>query len=487
MSDHEEPFWRVQTVYDPEGLGRDFAYTVGLAERGVPELHLWARPSLGEDPGADWNLSLLDAARILNEAAWRLLEGDLPVGATWEHEYDAGFVTARFVVQEAVPADEVEAFASGDVPVLPVRWSLDRDPLGPLVAMTSDAQEEAERLHWQVLGHIDDDLAPTPPGWPGPVSLDWSAEQDLGPRTPLVLARAAQVWNAGADALIDQASNAIILHGRRQPGYAVLVARAAARPAGRVDVLDRVSEAATRLVADLGEGWGAGPYAALRDYMIGDMGDAPVEDREAVMRGIRSALTEQVQALLVTEAAADLMPAWAVVWGQGPTLTALGSQGLPPEDRFRCSPEVAEAVRGLVTGCIVDDVVRASVAWHETQGSEHRAVARDHPHHRCDPRPAHRRDRDPAHRLRHRPGAPGGPRPPAADLPGVAQRAGGGALRAGRARRQRRRGLPSLGSARARARRTRRRAAGDGGVRSSPVTRARVRCVVDAASAKTPR
>ena len=360
----------MQTVYDPEGLGRDFAYTVGLAERGVPELHLWARPSLCEAPGADWNLSLLDAARLLNKAAWRLLDGDLAVGSTWEHEYDAGFVTARFVVQEAVPAEEVEAFAAGDVPVLPVRWSIERDPVAPLVAMASDAQEEAERLHWQVLGQIDDDRAPTPPGWPGPVSLDWSAEQDFGPRTPLVLARAAQVWSAHQDRIIDHASNAIILNRRRQPGYAVLVARAAARPAGRVDVLDRVSEAATRLVADLGEGWGAGPYAALRDYMIGDMGDAPVEDREAVMRGIRSALTEQVQALLVTEAAADLMPAWAVAWGQGPTLTALGPQGLPPEDRYRCSPEVGLAVRGLVTGCIIDDVVRASVAWHETQGCE---------------------------------------------------------------------------------------------------------------------
>ena len=370
MSDHDEPFWRVQTVYDPEGLGRDFAYTVGLAERGVPELHLWARPSLGEDPGADWNLSLLDAARMLNGVAWRLLDGDLPVGATWEHEYDAGFVTARFVVQDAVPAVEVEAFAAGDVPVLPVRWSLERDPVGPLVAMTPGAQKDAERLHHDVWQLLDDGLASTPAGWPEPVSLDWSAEQDFGPRTPLVLARAAQVWSAGQDALIDQASNAIILNQRRQPGYAVLVARAAARRAGRVEVLDRVSAAATRLMAELGEGWGVQALAALRHYMIGDMGDAPVEDREAVMRGIRSALTEQVQALLVTEAAADLMPAWAVVWGQGPTLTALGPQGLPPEDRYRCSPEVGEAVRSLVTGCIIDDVVRASVAWHETQGCE---------------------------------------------------------------------------------------------------------------------
>ena len=51
------PDWQVTAVFDPEGGGRDFAYSVGLTDRGLPELHLWARPSLGDDPGADWKLS----------------------------------------------------------------------------------------------------------------------------------------------------------------------------------------------------------------------------------------------------------------------------------------------------------------------------------------------------------------------------------------------------------------------------------------------
>lgn len=49
-----EPFWKVHAIFDTKGQGGDFAYTVGLHERGLPELHMWARPSEGLDPGEDW-------------------------------------------------------------------------------------------------------------------------------------------------------------------------------------------------------------------------------------------------------------------------------------------------------------------------------------------------------------------------------------------------------------------------------------------------
>ena len=58
--DESRPFWEVQIVFDPDGTGADFAYTIGLHTRGLPELHIWARPSLGDDPGADWMLSTRD-------------------------------------------------------------------------------------------------------------------------------------------------------------------------------------------------------------------------------------------------------------------------------------------------------------------------------------------------------------------------------------------------------------------------------------------
>ena len=76
--------WQVTAVFDPDGEGQDFAYTVGLFERDLPELHLWARPSLGDDPGADWKFSPHDCCRILNELAWQLIDGELAIGDSWE-------------------------------------------------------------------------------------------------------------------------------------------------------------------------------------------------------------------------------------------------------------------------------------------------------------------------------------------------------------------------------------------------------------------
>ena len=74
------PDWQVQSVFDPDGEGHDFAYTIGLHERGLPELHIWARPPIGDDPGEDWMFSCNDRCRILNEVAWRLIDGEVRVG-----------------------------------------------------------------------------------------------------------------------------------------------------------------------------------------------------------------------------------------------------------------------------------------------------------------------------------------------------------------------------------------------------------------------
>ena len=62
------PTWTVQSVFDPDGGGHDFAYTVGLDELALPELHLWGRPSLGEDP-ADW----VPCPRLDDDAATLML------------------------------------------------------------------------------------------------------------------------------------------------------------------------------------------------------------------------------------------------------------------------------------------------------------------------------------------------------------------------------------------------------------------------------
>jgi hypothetical protein len=143
MNDERQPWWTVTAVFDPDGGGGDFGYTEGLATAGVPELHLWARPSLGEDPGLDWKLSQRDTCRLLNHLAWRLLDGKLAVGDTWVETYDEGLTEARFTVHEPVAATEVDAFGAGESPVLPIKWELRRPALGEPRSMEPEAEADA--------------------------------------------------------------------------------------------------------------------------------------------------------------------------------------------------------------------------------------------------------------------------------------------------------------------------------------------------------
>ena len=148
------PDWQVTAVFDPHGEGQDFAYTVGLFDRGLPELHLWARPSLGDDPGADWMFSPQDCFLILNELAWKLIDGEVAIGDGWEEPYDDGLVTCRFRLDP--PGDRDELQALGIMPgaeVLPVRWSLHRRSDRPAAAARQEGRCSARPRS-------------TPPSWP---------------------------------------------------------------------------------------------------------------------------------------------------------------------------------------------------------------------------------------------------------------------------------------------------------------------------------
>jgi hypothetical protein len=139
-----EPFWQVQIVFDPDGTGADFAYTIGLHTRGLPELHIWARPSLGEDPGSDWMLSTNDRGSVLNEFAGLMVAGRLVVGSEVTHEYDGGHTRVTYSVDPPGDREELEALGVPEgVEVLPVRWSLHRAAEGPLQPLTALAERAA--------------------------------------------------------------------------------------------------------------------------------------------------------------------------------------------------------------------------------------------------------------------------------------------------------------------------------------------------------
>ncbi len=380
------PFWHYNAVFDPGGGGSDFSYTVGLASRGLPELHVWARPTLGEDPGLDWRLSPRDTGSVLNRAAWRLVDGALVAGDTWVEEFDAGYVRVRYEVGDPVASRDVDAFEAGASPVLPLRWELLRDPIGPLVPMTAEAEQQASRQHDLLRPSVRRRAAPS--AWGRiPQAARWAPDQHFGPRDPLVRLRAAQVWQSTPDQLIRQAESVLTWHDRRPPGSAIAVARAVARSAGRSEVVDRAEAAALELVGDLGTTWGRSELVALRTWFdqvstsqsstLRASGDVCEEceahrepDEEASWHGLLSLLAEQVTALLVTEAVADLLPVRVLVAGQGPTLCALAPDGRVLDQRWACSREVSLAILHLTDQVQIEVLLMAARGWHDVQHTE---------------------------------------------------------------------------------------------------------------------
>ena len=288
------PTWQVQAVFDPDGTGGDFAYTIGLFDLGLPELHIWARPSLGEDPGADWLLSMSDRRHVLNELGQLLVEGRLDVGSTMTREYDAGLATVTFEVGPPGDPEELEAFgiAPGAL-VLPVLWSLERAPDGPARELSVEARAEAEATFAAVVAGLPlgakrsgGDRAAggggvlggagvadgggvaagiggrsAPSGWELPASPSFGVEQRFGPLTPVVLARAAQLWQADDQTV----AHLLRVAGDVKSEVGSLTAPAAramatARAVGRRHAVEALHEAVHELVDHLT----AGPQGSWR-------------------------------------------------------------------------------------------------------------------------------------------------------------------------------------------------------------------------------
>ena len=180
---YEDPSWQVYGVFDPDGDKPDFSYTVGLHDRGLPELHLWAQPDRGHDPGADWKLSQRDRGHLLNEFAELALRGRLGVGTQVDRRYDDGSVLLRFHVGEPADRDVIEAYAVAPAAVvLPVHWSLERAPEGVLSPMAPEHERAAAAAYEEIVAGLARDRRPAPRGWSLPRTPTYEPDQRFGPR-----------------------------------------------------------------------------------------------------------------------------------------------------------------------------------------------------------------------------------------------------------------------------------------------------------------
>jgi hypothetical protein len=346
-----EPFWQVQAVFDPDGGGKDFAYTIGLHERGVPELHMWARPSLGEDPGDDWMLSMHDRCAILNELSWMLLDGKLGVGSELEREYDEGLAHVTFRVDPPGDREQLEAFgAPPDVDVLPVRWSLRRPAEGPPIALTSEAQRRARDLYDDLVGGLDAGASP-PPGWTLPGEPHFGVDQKFGPLTSTVLARAAQLWQASDESLAALLRSALIARHGCSLTEPTSMAIALGRSVGRRKHLQTLHRAVHDVVRHLTER----PAAQRRWHSVAAHG-FPVEEcaalgahgREQVQRNLARVLHDVATSCLMVEAVADQAGQSLLLRARGPWLSGLRDEPVLTAPEWRAAPAMLARLRDLL-------------------------------------------------------------------------------------------------------------------------------------------
>lgn len=345
------PFWQVQGVFDPDGTGKDFAYTIGLHTRGLPELHIWARPSLGEDPGEDWIFSLRDRTSVLNELAGRLVEGTLGVGSELTEEYDDGLARVVFRVDPPGDKHELEAFGVPDgVDVLPVRWSLHRAPEGPLRPLTAEAEKAARELYDELVAGLDPGR-PAPRGWALPATPSFAPDQRFGPLTPVVLARAAQLWQADRDSLTWLLHASVSVNACYGLSHSSCVATALARPVGRRAALVELSAAAQELVGHLTT---APPAVRRWDNAVRGIDPAwwrqlDREGRRQLQHNLGHLLCDVTSACLAVEAVADVADRPLLLAARGPWVTGLRGEMVPSHPDWQTPPLVRETIRGLLS------------------------------------------------------------------------------------------------------------------------------------------
>lgn len=345
-----EPFWTVQPVYDPDGGGADFAYTIGLAHRGFPELHIWARPSLGDDPGHDWKLSVRDCCGVLHELAALLVTGDLEVGSTVRREYDGGLAVVEYRVDPPGDREQLEAYGAPDgADVLPVRWSLSRPPAGPALPLSELEVRRMTKRYDELVDRLTgrDGL---PKGWGLPDEPSFDVDQRFGPLTPLVLARAAHMSQVDADTLKDFLGVSLDVEQAANPTWPVVRARALGRPFGRTRPLDGLHGA----VEELMEAWSRQRrqrkrWQSVVDQVITDArGSLPGVPRSRVDANLRRLLHTAVEACLAGEMVFDVADTQLRLMAAGPWQAATSEDGWPGPE-WRAADAVLGRIRGVLS------------------------------------------------------------------------------------------------------------------------------------------
>jgi hypothetical protein len=202
------------------------------------------------------------------------------------------------------------------------------------------------------------------PAWPS-----FDPEQPFGPRTPIVLARAAQL--NGAE-LVGLLTTLVPYAEGHRLAWPVTVARAVGREVGRAAALGHLEEWTTglvdRIVSELGDGWAVAVEAA-------DPGprSRSAAERLQVSDHFRHLLTDAMRAVLAVEAVGDVADQSLLLLARGPWLAGLRPERTLPGPEWTAAPGVRRSVRKVLRPLTLRDwnqIVEADRKARDAQGGD---------------------------------------------------------------------------------------------------------------------
>ena len=340
----------VISVFDADGNGGDFAYTVGLRDLNLAELVIRARPSEGDDPGADWILSHRDRHAVLMYIVQELVEGRLRVGDEFTQTYDDGLATVTYRLDPPEPAEDHEAYAVGPGVVTPLRWRLERPPIAEDAPLTDEMLRWIDERH--DLEYRTETAISLRTGHAGSALRLDEHGLELGPAASVVRCVAAQM--AMFDKHLVNSTVFAMFAGERggwHHGHIRALLAAHARAAGRLPAHEAARELADRVVSRL-LGSLDRPRPLLREVLANSGFEDLPSDRSFVL----DLMGDFARTTLAAEAVADVVPtdvylsataARDLVLVDRDIRTLTSSRCLPPRQHALAARPLRSVIGGL--------------------------------------------------------------------------------------------------------------------------------------------
>jgi hypothetical protein len=369
------PGCRVVSFIDQAGTGLDLAFTQGLAAAGRPELLLWARPTEGSDPGADWALTHRERSELLGQWALDMFSGRLGSGDEREELFDGGTTAARFRFgRPGLVTDLHHPQLPEAAWMISVSWSLLRRaragapaPLGPAAARRM--QSWISRAEATGLGRCSPDS-------PGPISLAGlglgTDPHRFGPMTPWVEARIAQLPAAGPELISTWLGRQHLAGYARPPGGPMddlerLAARTRRTPFCR-EASRVAQEVSAAIVGRTGR-----PTRLWDQILDGVLLPLDPAEHDALESALGAALNDGLEELLLTAVLADRATPSLIADGSGPWEWAVSGRQ-PPGRAWLAAADCRQVTRELLAPATAEQLAEVAARAEQPFRLEERFV-----------------------------------------------------------------------------------------------------------------